>query len=128
MNKRMNLPQMQKIMMDFAMQSEAMDMKEEMMGEAIDDVMDDQSEDEEEQEQVIQQVLDEIGVNLGQQLVNAPSGTPLTSTPLSNQPKVAVAEGGGAAAASRGASMGSTGGAGNEDLDSLQARLDALRK
>lgn len=65
MNRRMNLPSMQKIMMEFSMEAEAMDMKEEMMTEAIDDVME-ESEDEAEQDLVVQQIFDEIGVNLSQ--------------------------------------------------------------
>lgn len=55
MNKQLNLPQIQKIMMEFERQSEIMDMKEEMMGEAIDDAMADEG-DEEETEAVVSQV------------------------------------------------------------------------
>jgi charged multivesicular body protein 2A len=107
MNRQMKLPAMQKIMMEFSMESEAMDMKEEMMSDAIDDVMGEED-DEEEEELVIQQVLDEIGIHLGQQLVDAPS----TSLEPAKGERVAVAEGGG----------------GGEDFASLQARLDNLRK
>lgn len=39
MNKRMNLPAIQKIMMEFEQQSEVMDMKSEMMDDAIDDAV-----------------------------------------------------------------------------------------
>lgn len=39
MNSKINLPQIQKIMMDFEKESDMMDMKEEMMTDAIDDVM-----------------------------------------------------------------------------------------
>lgn len=39
MNAKINLPQIQKIMMDFEKESDMMDMKEEMMTDAIDDVM-----------------------------------------------------------------------------------------
>ena len=38
-NKRMNLPNMQKILMEFEKQNERMDMTSEMMGDAIDDAM-----------------------------------------------------------------------------------------
>lgn len=55
MNRHLNLPQIQKIMMDFERQSEIMDMKEEMMGEAIDDAMADEG-DEEESEAIVSQV------------------------------------------------------------------------
>ena len=43
----MNLPQMQKIMMEFQKQSEMMDMKQEMMEETMDDAM--EGSDDEEQ-------------------------------------------------------------------------------
>lgn len=65
MNKSLNLPQIQKIMMDFERESEMMDMKEEMMNDAIDDAMEDED-DEEEMEGIVGQVLDEIGINLNQ--------------------------------------------------------------
>ena len=65
MNKQVNLPGIQKIMMEFEQQSEIMDMKEEMMSDAIDDAMDDEA-DEEETEQIVNQVLEEIGINLSQ--------------------------------------------------------------
>ena len=39
MNSKMNLPQIQKIMMEFEKQAEIMDMKEEVMNEAIDGVI-----------------------------------------------------------------------------------------
>ena len=47
MNKSMNLPQIQKIMMEFEKQSEIMEMKEEMMNDAIDDAMGDEEDEEE---------------------------------------------------------------------------------
>ena len=39
MNKRMNLPSMQKILMEFEKQNERMEMTSDMMGDAIDDAM-----------------------------------------------------------------------------------------
>lgn len=62
-NRRTNLPGIQKIMMDFSQESETMDMKEEMMNDAIDDAMDDENHEEDE-DLIVNQVLDEIGVNL----------------------------------------------------------------
>jgi len=70
-NRQMNLPAMQRIMMEFEQQSEKMDMKEEMMSDALDDVMDGE-EDEEKSDDILNQVLDEIGINLQQQLVDTP--------------------------------------------------------
>lgn len=57
MSRQMNLPQIQKIMMEFERQTEIMDMKEEMMGEAIDDAIADEG-DEEETDAVVSQVFD----------------------------------------------------------------------
>ena len=39
MNQRMNLPAMQKLLMDFERQNERMEMTSEMMGDAMDDAM-----------------------------------------------------------------------------------------
>ena len=43
----MNLPEIQKIMMEFEKQSEIMDMKEEMMDDAIDSALGDDDDEEE---------------------------------------------------------------------------------
>lgn len=71
MNKQMNLPQIQRIMMEFEKQSEIMDMKEEMMGDAIDDALGDED-DEEESDAIVQQVLDELGLQMNDQLSDMP--------------------------------------------------------
>ena len=46
MNKRLNLPQLQKIMMQFERESEIMDMKEETISDTIDDVIGEGDEEE----------------------------------------------------------------------------------
>ncbi|KAI9230724.1 MAG: vacuolar sorting protein DID4 [Piptocephalis tieghemiana] len=115
MNRRMNLPAIQKIMMDFEMESEAMDMKEEMMSDTMDDVMEG-DEDEEEEEAIVQQVLDEIGINLDHSLTSAPVGLEHQKEAATKQ---AVVEGEGA--------HGSTAGMSADDA-ALQARLDNLRR
>jgi len=71
LNKQVKLPALQSVMREFAKQSEALDMKQEMIGDSIDDVMDD-GEDEKESEMIVAQVLDEIGVTLGEGLVDVP--------------------------------------------------------
>ena len=71
MNSKMNLPQMQKIMMEFEKQSEIMDMKEEMMNDTMDDVIGGEDEDEE-SEQVVQQVFDELGLVFDDELTGLP--------------------------------------------------------
>ncbi|ORZ15070.1 Snf7-domain-containing protein [Absidia repens] len=109
MNRQMNLPQIQKIMMEFEKESELMDMKDEMMGDAIDDVMEEED-DEVESEDIVNKVLDEIGISLNQELTEAPTGIKQT-TPVATTERVAQAEGGLSA-----------------DDAALQARLDNLRR
>jgi Snf7 len=73
MNKGMNLPAIQRIMMEFEKQSSMMDMKEEMMADAIDDVMEDDEEDEEaEGDKILQAVLEEVGIDLQQKVRTSP--------------------------------------------------------
>ncbi|KXN70065.1 Snf7-domain-containing protein [Conidiobolus coronatus NRRL 28638] len=105
MNKRMNLPGIQKIMMDFEKESEIMDMKEEIMNDVMDDVMDDEMDEEEESDNIVNQVLDEIGISVNQSLVDTPNHIG-SSEPV----RQAVAEGG------------------MSDDALLQARLDNLRR
>lgn len=63
----MNLPEIQKIMMEFEKQTEIMDMKEEMMDDAIDSALGD-NDDEIESEKVVTQVLEELGIELSEKL------------------------------------------------------------
>lgn len=56
MNKKLNLPQLQRIMMEFERESEIMDLKEELMSDTIDDVIGEADEDEE-SDAIVQQVL-----------------------------------------------------------------------
>ncbi|KAF9245746.1 vacuolar sorting protein DID4 [Melanogaster broomeanus] len=126
MNRGLNLPAIQKIMNDFEKENSMMDMKEEMMSDAVDDVMDDEVEDEEsEGDKILQQVLEEIGVDLSQQLTEAPTGLGKVSSSLTEHRKpVAIGETGGP-------SVGNDRPGGDtsvSDEDSLQARLDALRR
>ncbi|XP_030448487.1 vacuolar protein sorting-associated protein 2 homolog 1-like [Syzygium oleosum] len=110
MNRQMNLPSLQKIMQEFERQNERMEMTSEVMGDTIDDALEG-DEEEEETEELVNQVLDEIGIDVNQELVNAPS--------------TAVAA---PAAKAKVAQVETTA---NEDsgIDSdLQARLDNLRK
>lgn len=69
-NQSVNLPQIQKVLMDFERESEMMDMKEEVMSDTVDGIMESDG-DEEESDEIVQQILDEIGINLDQTLPNA---------------------------------------------------------
>uniref|UniRef100_A0AC35UB69 Charged multivesicular body protein 2a n=1 Tax=Rhabditophanes sp. KR3021 TaxID=114890 RepID=A0AC35UB69_9BILA len=90
MNKRMNLPEIQRIMMDFERQSSVMDMKEEMLDDAVDDAMND-VDNAEETEGVVNQILDELGIQMGDQLANLPSTT--TSIAANKETQKPIAEG-----------------------------------
>ncbi|KAI4379564.1 hypothetical protein MLD38_005844 [Melastoma candidum] len=110
MNRQMNLPSLQKIMQEFERQNERMEMSTEIMGDAIDDALEG-DEEEEETEELVNQVLDEIGIDVNQELVNAPSTA--VATPAATS-KVAQVE---------------TAATEDSGIDSdLQARLDNLRR
>jgi len=110
MNKKMNLPQIQKIMMDFEKQTEMMDMKQEMMDDAIDSAMDG-DQDEIEGDKIVSQVLDELGIELTGELANLnPDSQSLKApTNAAKQPVAAAAD------------------VSDADAD-LEARLDALKR
>ncbi|KAG8081114.1 hypothetical protein GUJ93_ZPchr0007g4379 [Zizania palustris] len=110
MNRQLNLPGLQRIMMEFERQNERMEMTSEVMGDAIDDALEG-DEEEEETEELVNQVLDEIGIDINQELVKAPSAA--VAQPAAAG-KVAQAEAAG-------------NGDGGIDAD-LQARLDNLRR
>ncbi|GMT12961.1 hypothetical protein PFISCL1PPCAC_4258, partial [Pristionchus fissidentatus] len=123
MNRQMNLPQIQQIMMEFEKQSEIMDMKEEIIGDAIDDALGDETDDAE-SEQIVNQVLDELGIQMGEEMggLVVPSGNIGAAEKAGDRAKVPIGAGGipscgGSAAASS-----------NDIDDDLQARLDALRR
>lgn len=111
MNRQMNLPSLQKIMQEFERQNEKMEMTSEIMGDTIDDALEG-DEEEEESEELVNQVLDEIGIDINNELMNAPSGS--VAAPAAQNKVAAQAEGAGADD-------------GVIDSD-LQARLDNLRK
>lgn len=118
MNAKMNLPQMQKIMMEFEKQNETMALKEEMMDDAMDDAFADDA-DSDEEETVLGSILAELGVE-------ATAG-------VNSVPTTQVAQSSGAsgaeAAAVPAAVGGGDGGGGGDDLDAeLQKRLDNLRR
>ncbi|TFK72568.1 Snf7-domain-containing protein [Pluteus cervinus] len=125
MNRGLNLPGIQKIMNDFEKESSMMDMKEEMMSDAVDTL--DEEDEEEESDEILKEVLDEIGVNLAQQLTDAPSGIASTSTMLTNKQPIALGESA-ISSSQPGPGPVNSGSGGGDDDDALQARLDALRR
>ncbi|KAL6059988.1 ESCRT-III subunit protein did4 [Balamuthia mandrillaris] len=156
MNRRMNIPAMQRVLQNFEMQSEQMDMKQEMMGDAMDDLFEEDDE-EEQMDDIINQVLDEIGINLSAELVDTPGSgvgvqqakaktaavlTEGSSAPPpprnnnnnnnNNNNKSGGSGGNGGGGAGGGGGMGapSSSSASGSDVtdDELQARLDALKR
>jgi charged multivesicular body protein 2A len=112
MNKQMNLPALNKIMMEFERQNERMEMTSEVMGDAIDDAFEGEGE-EEETEELVSQVLDEIGVNLDSEMINAPGQKQAVAAPVAAEAEP----------------IGQASGAGGDGIDDdLQARLNNLRK
>jgi len=74
MNRQMNMPAMQKMMMEFEKQSELMEFKQEMMDDVMDDAL--AADDEEEKtEEMVDQILDEAGIAVGASLASAPIAT-----------------------------------------------------
>ncbi|KAG1047951.1 hypothetical protein G6F43_009630 [Rhizopus delemar] len=111
MNRQMNLPKIQQIMMQFERENEMMDMKDEMMGDAIDDAFE-EDEDEAESDEIVNKVLDEIGIHFDQELGEIPTGIKQPEGPLaSSHERIAQPEG-----------------ALSSDDAALQARLDNLRR
>lgn len=116
MNRSMNIPQLQRIAMEFEKQSDLMDQRQEFMDESIDNVMGDELEDDEEAEEIVNKVLDEIGVDLNAQLQSTPQN--LVSDGQLQESRERVAQ-------PLGASGEVT--SSNPD-DELQARLDSLKR
>ncbi|CEI62732.1 unnamed protein product [Fusarium venenatum] len=117
MNKQMNLPQLQRIAMEFERENDIMDQRSEVMDDVFDDAMDVGVE--EEGDEVVEQVLEEIGVDFNQALGETPTALGTAAVPES---RIAQAVGGG------GGGGGGGSGGGDPVDDDLQARLDSLRK
>lgn len=108
MNRQMNLPALQKMMMEFEKQSAMSEMKQEMVEDILDDVLSAEQE-EEDADEMVNSVFDEIGISFAGDLSATPSGGLNTSN------RTAV-------------SAGNEKTAITEDDADLQARLDNLRK
>lgn len=140
MSRQMNVPQVQKILQDFEMESAKMDMKEEMMGDAIDGAMEEDGEEEEEAgDKILEEVLAEIGISVGQQvrfhafpdfarhLANSRVPCPQLGDAPTSLPPTSLTEPGDRTAVAMGEG-GQSSSSGGGEVDALQARLDKLRK
>lgn len=81
-NKQVNLPAIQHMMMEFEKQSGMMDMKQELMDETIDSV-NRQEDDDAKEAEAISQVMDELSIGLVGQFGVVPSSA--SRTPLANE-------------------------------------------
>lgn len=115
MNRSMNLPQLQRISMEFEKQNDLMDQRQEFMDESIDNVMGDELDEDEEAEEIVNKVLDEIGVDLNAQLQNTPQSVVAGGNLPDSGQRVAEPIGAGDYQSS------------NPD-DDLQARLNSLKR
>lgn len=71
MNRQMNLPAMQKMMMEFEKQNEMMEFKSEIMEDTMNDALG--AEDEEERtDEMVSQILDEVGIGIAGSMANTP--------------------------------------------------------
>ncbi|RHY89956.1 hypothetical protein DYB37_001207 [Aphanomyces astaci] len=118
MAKTMNLPKLNKIMMEYTKESEKMEMQQEMLGDTIDDVMD-ADQDEEEEDKIVSQVLDEIGIDMSGALLEAPSA---------RVPTAVAAPAPSHAASLPPAPVDASGGGGDSAVSELEARLNNLRR
>lgn len=112
MNSKMDAKTITKIMQEFMTENERQKMNQEVMSEAIDDAMED---DEVEEDAIVNQVLDEIGIEMSGDMINN-TGVGKIST---RAPATAAECASGQAQAEP---------AGGPQEDSLEARLNALKR
>lgn len=108
MNKAVDVPAINKMMVEFERENAKTEMMQEIMGDAIDDALGGE-ENEEEEDRIVSQVLDEIGVSIGEEIPDAPTA----KTPALETAPAKIAEP-----------------AGGDDpaLSDLEARLNNLRR
>jgi len=132
MNKKMNLPAMQKITMEFQKQNEIMGMKEEMINDTLDEMADE--DEDEESEDVINQTLEEIGIDLGASLADVPASKAAAKAPAQKARPQKVAAGVGAVPSKAAAPADDEEpadeeeGGDDDEFGDLEARLNALKK
>ncbi|CAL9733798.1 DOA4-independent degradation protein 4 [Monosporozyma servazzii] len=119
MNQGIQLPNLQRIVMDFEKQSDIMDQKQEIIDETMEDTMgvdEDELNEDDQANEIINKIVDEIGVDLSTKMNNStvPQGQINSNIVQSNSPqKEGIALGG-------------------DDIDDaddlLQQRLNSLKK
>eukprot|EP01031_Cornospumella_fuschlensis_P026728 gene26728-32297_t len=73
MNKKINLPGLQKVMAEFMKENERAEMTQDMIGDTIDDALEEEGSAEEEG-MIMSQVLDELGISTAGATPTAPQG------------------------------------------------------
>ncbi|KAK4469089.1 hypothetical protein MN116_006677 [Schistosoma mekongi] len=124
MNSTMQLPQLQRIMMEFERQTETMEMKEEIMSDAIDSAIG-EPDDLEDSEAVVEKVLEELGIDLNAQLSNLPTAKDTIGSTATNslRPRAAVTD-----ATSITGPAPNSGSNDPIDENNLEARLERLKR
>ncbi len=79
MNAQMNMPAMQRMMMEYEKQSEMMEFKQEMMDDAMDDIFEADGE-EEKTDAMVSAILDEVGIGMVEGMGSVPIGATATKT------------------------------------------------
>lgn len=102
MNRQMNLPAIQSLMMDFERQSGMNEMKQEMIDDVMDDILGGGAEEEAETNELVDKVMAEVGVTFAEEMANAPTLNRKREEKEKSVPDIADEE--------------------------LQARLDSLRR
>ena len=131
MNKAVDVPAINKMMAEFEKENMKSEMMQEMMGDAIDDALEGE-EDEEEEEKIVNQVLDEIGIDMQNEVPNAPALGLGSEMPVPVEGgKVAIGLGGGGSGSgddNNNANNGGGGGGNDAALSDIEARLNNLKR
>ncbi|CAL9729319.1 DOA4-independent degradation protein 4 [Monosporozyma unispora] len=119
MNQGVQLPNLQRIVMDFEKQSDIMDQKQEIIDETMEDSMgvdEDELNEDEQANEIINKIVDEIGVDLSTKMNN--SAVPQGQINVSNSQELNSPQKEGVA----------LGGDGDNADDLLQQRLNSLKR
>lgn len=128
MNKKINLPGLQKLMGEFMAENERAEITQEAIGDTLDDAFETEGAAGEE-DRIVNQVLDELGVGMNQSVPEAPQGGAMQKAGKEDtRVTEPVAGGGGAGPAS---SNNNTNGGGGAPVDAglsdLEQRLKNLK-
>ena len=129
MNKAVNVPAINKMMVEFEKENMKSEMMQEIMGDAIDDAMEGE-ENEEEEAKIVNQVLDEIGIAMQEEMANAPALGLASEMPVAAEGgKMAIGLGDGGGGTDDNGGGDAADSSGNDaTLSDLEARLNKLKR